>query len=106
MTAIPVSTHNRWLLGVAVAVGLFLITEPLLMLGREPARWLWQSGPADWADRPWIYVALAIIFQALLGLAAIAAMRRFLPQADAHLRLPKNSEHSMIHHSRNRNKSF
>lgn len=66
-----------------------LLMEGMLRLGRVPAKWIFKQGPADWADRPWIYVALAIIFQALLGLAAIAAMRRFLPQADAHLRLPK-----------------
>lgn len=63
--------------------------EGLLRLGREPARWLWHQGPADWADRPWIFVSLAIIFQALLGLGAIAVMRRALPQADAHLRWPR-----------------
>lgn len=69
-------------------VGAALLMEGLLLLGREPARWIWLHGPADWASRPWIFVALAIILQALVGLAAILLMRRFLPQADAHLRLP------------------
>jgi hypothetical protein len=69
-------------------VGAALLMEGLLILGRIPAGLIWKSGPADWAHRPWIYVALAIIFQALLGLAAIGMMRRLLPQADAHLRLP------------------
>jgi hypothetical protein len=70
-------------------VGAGLLMEGLLRLGREPARWIWHHGPADWIDRPWIFVALAIIFQALVGLAAILVMRRVLPQADAHLRLPE-----------------
>ena len=70
-------------------VGALLLMEGLLRLGREPARWLWHQGPANWADRPWIFISLAIIFQALLGLAAISVMGRLLPQADAHLRWPK-----------------
>ena len=69
-------------------IGAGLLMEPLLRLGREPARWIWHHGPADWAVRPWIFVALAIILQALVGLVAIMLMRRFLPKADAHLRLP------------------
>lgn len=84
----PIPARNRWLPGIAVAIGLFLITEPMLMLGREPARWLWKNGPADWADRPWIFVALAIAFQAMVGVLAILAMRRIVPRADAHLRWP------------------
>ena len=70
-------------------VGAALLMEGLLRLGREPARWLWHQGPADWSDRPWIFVSLAITFQALVGLAAIAMMRRLLPQADAHLSMPE-----------------
>lgn len=69
-------------------VGAALLMEVLLRLGREPAQWLWHHGPADWADRPWIFVTLAITFQAVVGVAAILVMRRVLPQADAHLRLP------------------
>ena len=73
-------------------LGAAILMEGLLRLGREPARWLWHHGPAEWAGRPWIFVALAIAFQALIGLAAIALMRRLLPQADAHLRLPKKGQ--------------
>jgi hypothetical protein len=73
-------------------VGAALLMQGLLMLGREPARWLWHHGPADWAHRPWIFVALAITFQAIIGLAAIMAMKRALPQADAHLRLPERGK--------------
>lgn len=65
-----------------------LLMEGLLRLGRVPAWWLWHHGPPDWADRPWIYVAAAILFQALIGLVVIALMKRLLPSADAHLRLP------------------
>lgn len=82
--------HFRFRLWPIVAAALLM--EGMLRLGRVPAKWIFQQGPADWADRPWIYVALAIMFQALLGVAAIAAMRRFLPQADSHLRLPKKGQ--------------
>jgi hypothetical protein len=70
-------------------VGAAILMEGILVVGRIPAAWIWKQGPADWANRPWIYVALAITFQAILGLIAIAAMKRLLPQADAHLRMPK-----------------
>jgi len=73
-------------------VGAAILMQGLLMLGREPARWLWHHGPADWADRPWIFVALAITFQAIVGIAAIFVMKRALPQADAHLRLPEKGK--------------
>jgi hypothetical protein len=73
-------------------VGAALLMEGLLRLGRMPASYIFKSGPADWSDRPWIYVALAIIFQALLGLISIGVLRRLLPQADAHLRLPKKGQ--------------
>jgi len=90
MTDTPSTSPARanWPIAVALTIGLFLTTEPLLMLGREPARWLWKHGPADWAARPWIFVALAILFQALVALAAVLAMRRIVPRADAHLRWP------------------
>lgn len=91
----PSAKANSWIELYAVRfrllpiIGAALLMEGLLRLGREPARWLWHQGPADWAGQPWIFVSLAITFQAILGLAAIAVMRRALPQADAHLRWPK-----------------
>jgi membrane protease YdiL (CAAX protease family) len=97
----PEGRARRWfeLYGVRFrlwpVVSAALLMEGLLRLGREPARWLWHQGPADWADRPWIFVSLAITFQALLGLMAIAVMRRLLPKADAHLRMPAKG-HAMI----------
>lgn len=88
MTLTAAPAQNRWLPGFLIAVGLVLITEPLLMLGREPARWLWRNGPADWADRPWIFVALAILLQGVVGVLAILAMQRLVPRAEGHLRWP------------------
>lgn len=72
---------------VAVAVA-GLLMEGMLRLGRVPAKWLYQHGPVSWDDRVWIYVGLAILFQAALGLIGIAVMRKVLPKADANLRWP------------------
>ncbi len=65
-----------------------LLMEGLLRLGRVPAWWLWHQGTPDWGQRPWIYVGAATLIQALIGVIVIALMKRFLPQADAHLRWP------------------
>ena len=62
--------------------------EGMLRLGRMPAKALYLNGPEAWDGRVWIYVGLAILFQAALGLAGILVMRKILPQADAHLRWP------------------
>jgi uncharacterized protein len=66
-----------------------ILMQAVLIAGREPARWLWKQGPEDWAQRPWIFVALAILLQAVMGLIAILAVKRILPRLDAHLRWPK-----------------
>ena len=78
----------------ALPVLIGVIATPVLMqivliAGREPARWLWMHGPQDWAQRPWIFVTLAILFQAVTGLIAILVVKRVLPRLDAHLRWPK-----------------
>lgn len=73
-------------------IGAAILMEMMLWLGRTPAKWIFKQGPADWADRVWIYVSLAIIFQAIVGVIAILAMRRALPQADAHLRWPERGQ--------------
>lgn len=66
-----------------------ILMQAVLIAGREPARWLWKAGPADWANRPWIFVAIAILFQAITGLIAIGLVKLTLPKLNAHLRLPK-----------------
>jgi uncharacterized protein len=66
-----------------------ILMQAVLIAGREPARWLWKQGPEDWAQRPWIFVALAILLQAVVGLVAILALKRVLPQLDAYLRWPR-----------------
>lgn len=66
-----------------------IIMQAVLIAGREPARWVWKNGPEDWATRPWIFVALAILLQAVVGLAAIGAFKLVLPKLDAHLRWPE-----------------
>ena len=72
--------------------GAAVLMQGLLLLGREPARWIWEHGPQDWADRPWIFVGLATAVQAIIGVAAIFVMRRFLPQVDDHLRMPEKGK--------------
>ena len=66
-----------------------ILMQAVLIAGREPARWLWKAGPEDWAGRPWIFVAMAILFQAATGLFAVGLVKLVLPKLDAHLRLPK-----------------
>lgn len=66
----------------------WLLMEGTLTAGREAARWVYKSGPAAWDGHVSIFLMLAIAFQALLGLVGIGVMKRLLPQADAHLRLP------------------
>lgn len=75
-------------LALLAIAAMALLTEPLLQLGREPARWVWHHGPADWAQRPWIFITLAILFQAVVGLVAIALVKRVLPGFDPCLRWP------------------
>jgi uncharacterized protein len=65
-----------------------IIMQAVLIAGREPARWIWKNGPEDWATRPWIFIVLALLLQAVMGLLAIGAFKLFLPKLDAHLRWP------------------
>lgn len=65
-----------------------LAMESILGLGQGSAKWLYKNGPDIWDGHVSIYLLLAIFFQALLGLAGIAVMRRALPAADDHLRWP------------------
>ena len=60
----------------------------LLEAGRISARELYFAGQPLWGDHVSAFLLLAILFQALLGLAAILVMRRLLPAADDHLRWP------------------
>jgi membrane protease YdiL (CAAX protease family) len=76
-----------WVTAVTIVAAAVLM-QGLLVLGREPARWIWQHGPADWQPRAWIFVTLAIAFQAVIGFAALQVMSRALPGADSHLRWP------------------
>ncbi|MEP7209564.1 MAG: CPBP family intramembrane glutamic endopeptidase [Alphaproteobacteria bacterium] len=77
-----------WWLLIVYLVGAVVLMQGLLILGREPARWIWMHGPADWKDRPWIFVTIAILFQAIIGFIAVVVMKRLLPQADAYVRWP------------------
>lgn len=65
-----------------------VLMEGLLRAGRGAARWTYFEGQGLWGDHVSVFLNLAILFQAALGLAAILVMRRLLPQADDHLRLP------------------
>lgn len=67
-----------------------LLMEAILRSARAAAKWIYLNGPAAWEDHVSIFLLLAIAFQAMLGLLGILAMRRLLPEADAHLRWPPN----------------
>jgi membrane protease YdiL (CAAX protease family) len=65
-----------------------VLMQVLLVAGREAARWLFFHGAAVWDQHVSVFLVLAILFQAVLGFAAVAAMGRLLPRADANLRWP------------------
>ena len=65
-----------------------VLMQTLLVPGREAGRWLFKHNIELFQHQVWIFVALATLFQVLTGLAALAVMRRVLPQADNHLRWP------------------
>jgi membrane protease YdiL (CAAX protease family) len=65
-----------------------VLMQTLLVPGREAGRWLFKHNIELFQHQVWIFVALATLFQILTGLAALAIMRRVLPQADNHLRWP------------------
>ncbi len=71
-----------------------LLMEGLLRAGRGLARWIYLSNEGLFGGHVSVFLLLAILFQALLGLAAILAMRRLLPQADDHLRWPPGRSHA------------
>ena len=64
------------------------LMQGLLLAGRHAARAIYLGWPDLWNGHVSAFFLMAILFQALLGLAAILAMRRMLPRADAHLRWP------------------
>lgn len=65
-----------------------VVMQLLLVPGREAARWLFVQGKPLWDGHVSVFLLLAILFQAALGFAAVAVMRRILPEADAHVRWP------------------
>jgi len=65
-----------------------LLMVALLEAGRGAARWTYSQGQVLWGEHVSIFLNLAVLFQAALGLAGILIMRRLLPQADDHLRWP------------------
>ncbi|MDP3740643.1 MAG: CPBP family intramembrane metalloprotease [Hyphomonadaceae bacterium] len=73
-----------------------LLMQVLLIAGREPARWIWKQGPEDWATRPWIFVGLAILFQAVTALIGILVVKRVLPKLDAHVRWPRGKSYAGV----------
>jgi uncharacterized protein len=60
----------------------------VLWPARELARLVAHQHAAFFNDRIWAFVGLAMVFQALAGLACIAVMRRLLPYAPTYLAWP------------------
>jgi membrane protease YdiL (CAAX protease family) len=73
-----------------------VLMQVLLVAGREAARWLYFQGQPLWDGHVSVFLLLAILFQAALGFAAIAAMRRLLPAADANLRWPPGRSYAAL----------
>lgn len=65
-----------------------VLMQAVLVPAREAARWVFKHNPDVFHHQGWAFLALAMLFQALVGLAGIWVMRRLLPQADANLRWP------------------
>ena len=65
-----------------------ILMQTILVPGREAARWIFKHNIELFHHQVWVFVALATALQIATGLAALAVMRRVLPQADSHLRWP------------------
>ena len=71
-----------------------VLMEGLLRAGRGLARWLYLGNESLWGGHVSVFFLMAILFQALLGLAGILAMRRLLPEAEDHLRMPPGKSYA------------
>ena len=71
-----------------------VLMEGMLLAGRELARWIYTSNETLWGGHVSAFFLMAIAFQALIGLAGILAMRRLLPEADDHLRMPPGKSYA------------
>lgn len=73
-----------------------VLMQALLVPGREAARWLYFQGKPLWDGHVSVFLLLAILFQAALGFAAVAVMRRVLPAADPNLRWPPGRSYAGV----------
>jgi membrane protease YdiL (CAAX protease family) len=71
-----------------------VLMQGIVWSGLGIAKWVYKNGPESWAGHPAVFLLLAILCMALLGLVGILAMRRLLPQADAHLRWPPDKSYA------------
>ncbi len=69
-----------------------VLMQGVLWPARELARWIAHQQAAFFNGHVWAFVALAMAFQTLAGLACLAAMRRVLPQAPTYLRWPARGQ--------------
>lgn len=65
-----------------------VLMQALLWCPREAARWIYKHNLDLFGHQTWAFVGLAELLQIIVGLLAVAVMRRLLPQADANLRWP------------------
>ena len=94
MTATPLSDRRpfvessgvRWRLWPVLLAAVLM--QAVLWPARELARWIAHQQATFFNGHVWAFVGLAMIFQTLACLVAIAAMRRVLPQAPTYLRWP------------------
>ena len=76
----------RWRLWPVLLAGLLM--QGVLWPARELARFIAHQAAPFFNAHVWAFVGLAMVFQALAGLACIALMRRVLPQAPTYLAWP------------------
>jgi membrane protease YdiL (CAAX protease family) len=65
-----------------------VLMQAMLWPAREAARWVFKHNLELFHHQVWAFLGLAELFQIIVGLVAVIAMRRLLPQAEDNLRWP------------------
>jgi membrane protease YdiL (CAAX protease family) len=71
-----------------------VLMQAILVPAREAARWIAHQNHDFFRAHVWAFLLLAMLFQALVGLATIGVMRKVLPEADPCLRWPPGKSYA------------